>query len=84
MYVGKYPGLGLKRKSKLNKMKKDYFTEERIIKRRTVQSGKQGWLLWEYGEGQCWLGWCFHFFSCLTIDDDGASLHPAGHHQPAR
>lgn len=84
MYAGKYPGLDLKRKSKLNKMKGDYFTEDRIIKRHAVRSGKRGWLLWEYGEDQCWLAWCFHFFSYLTTDDDGASLHPTGHDQPAR
>lgn len=84
MYAGKYPRLFLKRKSKLNKIKREYFAEDRIIKRHTVLSVKLGWLLREYEKGQCWPAWCFPFFSWVTMDDDGAALHPAAHHQAAK
>jgi hypothetical protein len=51
--VGKKPGLVLKRESRFNKIKRKYFTEDRIIKRHTVPSVKLGWLPWEYGRDRC-------------------------------
>lgn len=54
-------------RSKFNKIKKKYFTEDRIIKRHTVMSAKLGWLLQDYQRE-----WC-----CLVIFCNSSTVLPS-------